>query len=123
MPDSEAVQRGLAAYRSALTSIPGPIASPQPETPQFKAERQAAYRDQVSGSKMTASSLSEPGTQSAQSAQNSHSPVGGAQNSCPPGTATIGYSSYVAGDVNDTRRDDSFNVFGTGHNIYFSLSR
>lgn len=30
--------------------------------------------------------------------------------------------SYVAGNVSSTRRDDSFNVFGIGNNIYLSLS-
>ncbi len=91
-------------HDTASAPIPGPVASSL--EPVDRVGRQTDHTLSPTGSP------SGPGFQSFQNNQNGRS----------LGTGGIGHTFYFGGDVNDTRRDDSFlNVIGTGNHVHFSF--
>jgi len=108
------------------SNVPAPAASPAPpksKRSQERAERRAARHqgqmNQISQQQMNIMPSNPTGFPAVQGQGfNSFQNI---QNHLSPG-AGINYS-YVAGNVNNVSRDDSFNVAGSGNNINFSFAR
>ncbi len=110
-PSASVTQDDVSMHGPVSAPIPGPV-NPSPEYKPKTLRQDHRTEWQVGHTSNPLGSLSRPGFQSLQSAQNGRILE----------TGILGRSSNNAGNVYDGRRDDSFfNVIGTGNHVCLSL--